>query len=152
VAADRALIGALRAGDLAAAAAEAGRVVRGHQHVTAIRVVRRTRVLVATDSYPFDVAGAARALHDRHGAYLATLEVTIQDVIGFIRLVHKFTGSEVVVRGSGGTSKSSLAAALGARLAAAGCASVAGRSYAVRSFTEIGFTGETLRISILRAG
>ncbi len=137
IAADRVLTDALRAGNLAAARAEAIRqVVHGRKHVTAIRVVRGNRVLVETGAYPFDVAGAQAPLHDRHGAVLGTLQVTIQDVIGFIRLVHKYGASQVVVRGSRGEAKTSLPAALAVRLPATGCATVAGRDYAVRSFGE----------------
>ncbi len=151
VAADRVLTDALRSGNLAAARAEAVRLVRGHQHVSAIRVVRGSSLLIDTNVYPFDVAGAQATLRDRRGAVLGTLHVTIQDVVGFIRLVHKYGGSQVVVRGAGGEAKSSLPAALGARLPASGCATVAGQTYAVRSFGEAGFTGEPLTIWILTA-
>jgi len=151
IAADRALSDALRAGDLAAARAEAVRQVKGHQHVTGIRVVRGSRVLVETNVYPFDVAGAHAPLRDRHGVVVGTLEVTIQDVIGYIRLVHKLGASQVVVRGSRGEAKSSLPAALGVHLPATGCPTVAGRTYAVRSFGEVSFTGEPLTIWILKA-
>ena len=75
--------------------------------------------------------------------------MTIQDVIGFIRLVHKFTGATVVVRGAAGEAKSSLTAALGVRLPASGCVAAAGRRFAVRSFGETAFAGEHLTISVL---
>jgi hypothetical protein len=151
VGADRALAAAMGRGDFGAAKAEALRLVRGHHHITAIRVLRGQRVVVETMRYPFDVAGSQAPLRDRRGAVVGTLQVTIQDVIGFIRLVHKFTGSQVLVRGAAGEAKSSLPAALGARLPAAGCATLAGRTYAVRSFPETSFTGEALTIWVLRA-
>ncbi|MCA1689793.1 MAG: hypothetical protein LC720_04950 [Actinobacteria bacterium] len=150
VARDPALGDALAAGDLAAAGREALRWVAGRHHITAIRVVRAGRVLVGTERYPFDVAGARRVLR-RGGRVLGTLEVTIQDVIGFIRLVHKFTGSQVVVRGAAGDARSSLPAALAAPLPTSGCASVGGHAYAVRSFGVADFTGAALRIWILTA-
>jgi hypothetical protein len=151
VAADRVLTDALRAGNLGAARGEAVRLVRGHQHISAIRVVRGRRLLVDTNVYPFDVAGAQATLRDRRGFLLGTLHVSIQDVLGFVRLVHKYGGSQVVVRGSQGEAKSSLPAALAARLPASGCAAVGGRTYAVRSFAEASFTGEPLTIWILTA-
>ncbi|MGI8802342.1 MAG: hypothetical protein ACR2KV_09250, partial [Solirubrobacteraceae bacterium] len=151
VAADRALVDAVAGGNLAAARAEAARTVTGHDHVTAIRVLRGGRVLVATTQHPFDVAGASASLRDRRRAVLGTLEVTIQDVVGFIRLAHKLTGSQVVVRGASGEAKSSLPAALTARLPSAGCATLAGRPFAVRSFGETSFTGEALTVWVLRA-
>ncbi len=146
VVADRALTGALAAGRLAAASAAAHGLLARHLHLTAIRFVRGGRVILTTKPHPFDVAGAARALPGG-----GTLEVTIQDLVGFIRLVHKFTGAEVVVRGAAGEVKSSLPAALGARLPAAGCATLGTRTYAVRSFAATAFGGESLTISILRA-
>lgn len=145
VIADPSLTRALRAGDLAVARAAALRLVLGHRHVTAIRVRRGNRVLVETRRYPFDVAGA-RA--DVPG--LGTVEVTIQDVIGFIRLVHKFTGADVVVRAGGGEARSSTAAELAVGLPASGCATVGRQTYAVRSFAETDFAGQALRIWVLR--
>jgi hypothetical protein len=146
---DRVLSDAVAAGRLAAAGAEALRLVRSHIHITALRVLRAGRAIVETTRYPFDVAGAQTALRDRRGASLGTLQVTIQDVIGFIRLVHKFTGATVVVHGAAGEAKSSLAAALGVRLPASGCVGLAGRTFVVRSFAQSAFGGERLTISVL---
>jgi hypothetical protein len=152
VAADRVLTDALGAGNVAAARSEAVRqVVGSHQHISAIRVIRGGRVVVDTNVYPFDVAGAQTTLRDRRGAVVGTLKVTIQDVLGFIRLVHKYDASEVVVRGASGEAKGSLPAAVTAHLPATGCATVAGRTYAVRSFGELSFTGEPLTVWILKA-
>jgi hypothetical protein len=151
VAADRVLADDVGAGRLGAATSEALRLVSGHQHITAIRVVSGSRVLVDTKRYLFDVAGPQTALRDRRGAVVGTLEVTIQDVIGFIRLVHKYTGAVVVVRGAAGEVKSSLTAARGAVLPSAGCVTVAGRSYAVRSFVTAAFGGERLTVWVLRS-
>jgi hypothetical protein len=149
-AADRVLVDAVAAGRLAAAGAEALRLVGSHLHITAVRVLRAGRVIVATTRYPFDVAGAQTTLRDRRGAVLGTLQLTIQDVVGFIRLVHEFTGAAVVVRGAAGEVRSSFAAGLGGgRLPASGCATLAGRAYAVRSFGERAFGGEPLTISVL---
>ncbi len=149
VAADRALSGAVAAGHPAAANAAALREVRGHHHITAIRVLQGGRVVAATERYPFDVAGASAPLRDRRNVTVGTVEVTIQDVIGFIRLVHKFTGAAVVVRGAAGEAKSSLVTGAPAGLPASGCATIDGRSYAVRSFNETAFGGEALRVWIL---
>lgn len=145
VTADPSLARALRAGDLAAARAAALRLVLGHKHVTAIRVRRGSRVLVETRRYPFDVAGSRADIRG-----LGTVDVTIQDVIGFIRLVHKFTGADVVVRAAGGEARSSTAAERAVRLPASGCATVGGRTYAARSFAETDFAGQALRIWVLR--
>jgi hypothetical protein len=142
VAADRRLAAAVGSGDLPAADSAALRLLAGRMHVTAIRVRRAGRLLLETHRYPFDVAGATAALGK------ATVDVTIQDVIGFIRLVRKFTGSDVVVRGT--SARATLPAGLATPLPAAGCATVGGRRYAVRELDETDFDGRPLRIWVLR--
>lgn len=143
---DRVLVAALAAGHLRAAGAEALRLVAAPGHITAISVRRGRRLLVDTQRYPFDVAGASATL----GGHLGTVAVTVQDVIGFMRLVHEFTGSDVVAREAGGPARSTLAGALGVNLPTGGCVAIGGRSYAVRSFDETDFAGRALRISVLR--
>jgi hypothetical protein len=76
------------------------------------------------------------------------MEVSIQDVIGFLRLVHLYDGGDAVVRGSRGQVRSSLAGVPG-RLASSGCVSIAGRRYAVDAFAQRGFASEGLTIWVL---
>jgi hypothetical protein len=76
------------------------------------------------------------------------MEVSIQDVIGFIKLVHKYDGGDVVVRRSRGQARTSLATMPGA-LPRSGCTSIAGRRYAVDAFGERGFAGERLTVWVL---
>ena len=71
-------------------------------------------------------------------------------MIGFIELVHKFGAADVVVRGAV-QARASLPVALGVALPESGCAKIAQRPYAVRSFTEASFTGEPLKIWVLTA-
>jgi hypothetical protein len=73
----------------------------------------------------------------------------MQDVIGFVKLVHRLTGVQVVVRGAPGHVASSLPGATHAALPASGRATIAGRPYVVRSFRELGFGGEALRVWVL---
>ena len=82
------------------------------------------------------------------GRYLGELRITVQDVIGFIKLVHKFGAADVVVRGAV-QARASLPVALGVALPESGCAKIAQRTYAVRSFTEASFTAEPLKIWVL---
>jgi hypothetical protein len=72
----------------------------------------------------------------------------MQDVIGYVKLVHRLTGAQIVVRGQGGHVESSIAAAPAA-LPAAGTTTIAGHPYVVRSFSETGFAGEPLTVWIL---
>lgn len=151
IAHDSILLDALRSGDLAVARAEVARLQDSQivKHVTRIRVLRGSRVLV--DGWPtsFDVGGSERALRDRRGRSLGRVQITIQDVIGFIKLEHKHDATEVVVRDVNGRVRTLLPAAARLPLPPSGCVRVGRRRYAVRSFSERGFTGETLNIWLL---
>jgi hypothetical protein len=120
-----------------------------HQHASRLRLVRGSRVLVDV-GVPFVVAPAQARLHTASGRYLATLQVSIQDVIGFVRYMHRNFGVDVVVRGHGAAHvKTSLPAALHVRLPRAGSVTIAGRRYGVRSFTQAALGGERVRVWVL---
>lgn len=148
IARDGALLNALRRGDTASAQAEADaqlHIPLNHTaHVTRIGVNRGTGVLVnATVNADgvFVVAPATRALNS-NGRHLGTLLVSVQDITGFVKLVHDVTGADVLVRGSSGRLRTSLGAAAGVRLPRSGTAAIAGRRYLVQSFGEIGWGNE----------
>ena len=111
-----------------------------------IRILRGSRVLLDANLSSFAVAGPALELVRHNGAHLARLQVTIQDVLGFIKLVHKFTGAQVVVRGQRGQALSSPPAVPRGTLPAGGCVTVWGSRYVVRSFGETSFSGEPLTV------
>ena len=122
-------------------------------HVTRISVLRGPRVLAnatLNSDGVFVVAPAVRELR-LHGRRLGTLLVSIQDVTGFVKLVHRRTGAEVVVRGGSGQVRESLSAAGRARLPASGGVRIAGHNYLVRSFRELGWGGEPLAVWVLVA-
>jgi len=155
IARDGILLSALASGDVAAAQAEADAQLRSaanhFAHVTRISVVRGRRVLVnatLNSDGTFVVAPARRDLRLR-GRRVGTLLVAIQDVTGFVKLVHRRTRAEVVVRGEGGQVRASLATTTHLRLPAAGNVRIAGRSYNVRSFRELGWGKEALTVWIL---
>jgi hypothetical protein len=142
------LLSALSRGDIAGAQAEADaqlHIPLNHfAHVTRISVVRGAHAPVnATVNADgvFVVAPATRAL-SLHGHQLGTLLVSIQDVTGFVKLVHDLTGAEVLVRGASGRVRTTLEAATGQRLPSAGSVTIAGSRYSVRSFGEIGWGRE----------
>jgi hypothetical protein len=142
----RGLLDGLATGDYAEA-----RYAMHHQpirHAVAVRVTLDGRTLIHV-GLRFVVGGRVHALHNQAGQYLGQIEVSIQDVIGFIKLIHRLTGCEVVVQGSTGQAMSSLAAAVGVPLPAKGPVDVAGRVFTVASFTERGFAGEPLNVWIL---
>jgi hypothetical protein len=144
IARDPILLAALAAHDLRRARAEAERQLVNH--VVRIRVLRGSRVLLDANSLSFDVAGSSIALRS-----LGRLEITVQDIIGYVKLVRKLDAAEVIVHGAGGHVHTSPRAAAAARLTLprSGCARVGGRLYAVRTLDEVGFAGEALTISVL---
>jgi hypothetical protein len=155
IAHDAILIAALRRGDVKSAQADAEAQLRSpgnhFDHVTRISVTARARTLVnatVNSDGVFVVAPAARTLRS-HGRVLGTLLVTLQDVTGFVKLVHRRTGAEVLVRGGSGRIRTSLAAAAGIRLPASGAVTIAGRRYFVRAFPETGWGGEPLTVWVL---
>jgi len=106
-------------------------------HVVRLRVVRDGRATDVGGKFVVD------------GPSLDGLTISIQDVLGYVKLVSKLTGQGIVVRGRDGHVVSSSPAFARAKLPASGAVSVDGQEYQVRSFTEPGFAGETLRIWIL---
>jgi hypothetical protein len=143
--ADQTLVRALRTGDRKLIRAHARRTVIPHE--VRVRIVRGSQVLTDV-GLPFVVQGAQADLRAPDGADLGRVEVSIQDVIGFVKLVSRQTGTEVVVRGQGRLA-SSLSAADHARLPSSGTVRLGGRSYIVRSFKEPDFIGKPLTVWVL---
>jgi hypothetical protein len=157
IAGDSILLNALSRGDRAAAQAEADAQLRApinhFAHVTRISVIRGSQVLVnatVNSDGVFVVAPGSRVLR-WHGRVLATLLLSLQDVTGFVKLVHRRTGAEDLVRGASGHVRTSLAAAASVRLPMSGHITIVGRGYLVRSFPEIGWGDEPLTVWILTA-
>jgi hypothetical protein len=152
---DRVLLETLARGDLAGARAEANAQLNSPlnhtAHVTRIGVVRGARVLLnatVNGNGVFVVAPGARVLR-LHGRTLGTLLVSIQDVIGFAKLVHNLTHAQVLVRGASGQVRTSPGALARLPLPASGQTTIAGRRYLVRSFGETGWGGERLTVWVL---
>ena len=120
-------------------------------HVTRISVVRGSRVLVnaiVNSDGVFVVAPGSRVLR-LHGRFLGTLLVSIQDVTGYVKVVHDLTGADAVARGASGRVRTSRGGPTGVRLPPSGHVTIAGRRYSVRSFREIGWGNEPLMVWIL---
>ena len=107
-------------------------------HVVRLRVVRGGHV-VGDVGGRFVVAGATRR----------GMTISIQDVIGYVTLVHRLTGQAIVVRGRPGHVVASSRALSTASLPPSGSATVAGKTYAVTTFDEPGFAGARLHAWIL---
>lgn len=152
VAADRGLKAAARSGDPAALRAAVARrfdSVWYHWHVSRLLIVRGSRTIVDV-GVPFVIAPSSRVLRDARGRAVTTLEISDQDVIGFVRFMHRNHAVDVVARGVGaGHVRASLPAALHVRLPDRGLATIAGRRYRVASFTRRALGDERVKIWIL---
>lgn len=156
IAADRAFVADVASGRRRAARREAERQMRGHRalHITRAAVARDRRVIVNATmnaNGSFVVAPVARRLTSR-GRALGTLLVSVQDVVGYERLLRRELGAYAVVRGGSGQVRSSLRAAANRRLPHEGTVDVGGSRYAVGSFHREGWRGEPLTVWLLVAG
>ncbi len=147
IAADAALTRALRAHLLSGALVAAERqLVR---HVVRIRVLSGSHVLVDANPTSFDVAGSRLTLSVPAAGRRYALQITVQDVIGFDKLVHRLLHADAVVRGAGGQMRTTIPAAAHMSLPDSGCVTIGARRYVVGTLRRSSFTGEALRISVL---
>jgi hypothetical protein len=113
-------------------------------HVSRLRIVRGKQVLIDV-GVPFVVAPSQMRMP---GGY--TLQISIQDEIGFVKFTYRNDHVWAVVRGRGPAHvRTLLPAAAHARLPASGTVTLAGRRYAVRSFSETALGGEPVTVWIL---
>jgi hypothetical protein len=149
---DQTLLRTLQSGNVAATQAYVRRqfpAVWYHWHVSRMRIRKGSRVVVET-GVPFVVAPTQTTLRGSGGRPLGTLEVSIQDVIGFVRYMHRNYPVDIVVRGQGAAHvRSSLPAAAHVTLPSRGQATIAGRRYVVRSFQETAWGREPVTAWIL---
>jgi hypothetical protein len=152
IAADPHLLAALRSGNLTTLRTYVRQEFNGvwyHRHVSRLRIVRGSQIL-SDVGVPFVVAPSQTALRDAHGRVLATLQISIQDEIGYVRYMHRNFPVDVVVRGRGaGHVRTSLPAATAVKLPASGTVTVGGRRLAVRSFHATALGGEPVTVWIL---
>jgi hypothetical protein len=149
---DRTLLRTLQSGNLSATRAYVQRqfnAVWYHWHVSRLSITNGSKVVVDT-GVPFVVAPSQMTLRGTGGRTLGTLQVSIQDVIGFVRYMHRNYPVDVVVRGQGSAHvKTSLPAAAGANLPSSGTVTLGGRRYDVRSFAQTAGGGEPVTVWIL---
>jgi hypothetical protein len=158
VAGNQTLLAQLDRSELVAAQAYAQRLMTGNRtvralHITRISVIAGGRALINAvwnSNGAFVVAPVTRVLR-YHGRTLGTLLVSVQDVVGFVRLIGRDLGAQAVVRGSSGQVRTSLPAAASVKLPSSGSATIAGTHYEVGSFHLGGWGGETLTVWVLKA-
>ena len=121
-----------------------------HWHVSRMRITRGTTTVIET-GVPFVVDGPSTALRDTQGRAIARLQISLQDVIGFVRLNKRLDHVDTVSRGRGSADvRTSLPAALTEKLPRRGEVTIAGHRYEVGSFNETGWRGEPLHIWVLK--
>jgi len=151
---DPTLLRTLRSGDRQATRAYVQRqfaAVWYHLHASRVRILTGSRV-IADAGVPFVVAPAHMTLRSA-GHPLGTLEVSIQDEIGYVRYMHRNYHVDVVVRGRGAAHvRTSLPAAAHVTLPSRGPVTIGGQRYLVRSFHETALGGEPVTVSILVKG
>ncbi|MGI8556907.1 MAG: hypothetical protein ACR2ND_01130 [Solirubrobacteraceae bacterium] len=118
------------------------------RHAVRARLVLGGRVF-ADVGLPFVVGGEVHPYRSSNPQRVGTIEVSIQDITGYIRLMHRLCGVQMLVRGQSGHVATLLPAAAAIALPAAGYVSISGRRYRVSSFTRRGFAGEPLSVWVL---
>ena len=132
---------AVAAGDRTAARAAIVAFFRSHAHIVRVRAWRAGRLVIDMGG-PLVLAPVVATLPGGAGRFA----LAVQDDAGYLKLVHRFTGAEVVLRTAGRV----IASTLGSPPAAtAGPATVAGRRYEASSFAGTAFPSGRLDITIL---
>ena len=120
-----------------------------HAHVSRMAILQNGKT-VDEIGVPFVVAPSQTAIKGRGGKTIGTLQVSVQDVIGFVRYMHRNFPVDIVARGAGaGHVRTSLPAAAKLNLPARGTVTISGRRYAVRSFHKLAMGKEPVTIWVL---
>jgi hypothetical protein len=69
-------------------------------HVVRIRAVTANGTLVNDVGGPYVLAPASRPVRDASGRVVGEVTLSVQDDTGYMKLVHRFTGAHVVLRGA----------------------------------------------------
>jgi hypothetical protein len=117
-------------------------------HVVRIRARTAHGALVNDVGGPYVIAPASAAVR-LHGRTVGRVTASIQDDAGFIKLVHRFTGADVILRAGSAQVPFSTLNPGPATLPAHGTVDYGGRTYEVVSFTGARFPSGPLRASVL---
>ena len=149
---DRVLDRAIADGNRKALRAEALRqLFMPGKHVVRLRVMSaRPPGHVLTDvGGRFVVGDEVGVLRAPDGRELGRVEISMQDVLGYRKLVNRLVGAQIVVRGRPGHVETSLPAVPTMSLPGSGTVTLDGQSYVVREFHERGFGQESLSVWLL---
>jgi hypothetical protein len=143
----RALLSALEAGDSAAVHSAVHAIVyTPHWHIVRLRVVNAGHVLADVGG-PDVIAPISGALR-RNGKVLGRYVMSVQDDLGYQKLVTRFIGVPIDIYRNGSFLMGTLEPAP-AKLSAGASVSVSGVSYLVQLLSAKAFPSGTLRIALL---
>jgi hypothetical protein len=146
---DGPLLSAIAAGDRAAIGAAVHRLVYSHTHIVRLRITRGARVLSDIGG-PYIIGPVGGSLR-LHGRRIARYVLSVQDDLGYVKLVTRFLGTPLVMRaGSHGVPVEGLVAGPPS-IPDLGPLSYRGVRYEAISFPARSFPGGPLRISLLLA-
>jgi hypothetical protein len=142
------LLSALANGDRAAVNAAVTSLVFSHTHVVRLRVSQGSRVLADVGG-PYILAPAGGTLRF-HGKTVGRYVLSVQDDLGYVKLVTRFIGAPLVMRASGhGLPVEGLLSPGPPTIPAHGPVTYAHKAYEAFSFNASAFPAGPLRISLL---
>ncbi len=142
------LLEALNSGDSASVEAAVTSLVYSHTHIVRLRVTKGSSV-IADIGGPYILAPVSGTLR-LHGRTLAHYVLSVQDDLGYVKLVSRFIGVPIVMRvGSRALPIEGLLAGAPASLPGNGPVSYRHARYQAFSFDARSFPGGPLRISLL---
>jgi hypothetical protein len=142
------LLSALAAGERAALRAAVTSLVYSHTHIVRLRITRGASVLADVGG-PYILAPAGGTLH-LHGRTIGHYVLSVQDDLGYIKLLTRFLGVAPVLRvGSRQVPVAGQLSPAPASIPDHGPVGYRGGSYEAFSFAARSFPGGPLRISML---
>jgi hypothetical protein len=142
------LLSALEGGSRAAIKRAVTSLVYSHTHIVRLRVTRGSKVLADVGG-PYIIAPTGGALR-RNGRTLGHYVLSVQDDLGYVKLVHRFIGVPLALSVSGHALPVEGAVPLSpAAIPAHGPVSYRGGRYQAYSFTAKAFPSGSLHIALL---
>ena len=145
---DRPLLSAVESGDRAAIAKAVHTLVYSHTHIVRLRISRGSQLL-ADEGGPYILAPVSGSLR-AHGKAIAQFVFSVQDDLGYVKLVSRFVGVPLVLRTASGQVPIEGQLSPGpATIPDHGPVSYHGVGYEAYSFKASAYPSGRLRISLL---
>ncbi|HEV7753274.1 MAG TPA: hypothetical protein VGO71_17125 [Baekduia sp.] len=118
-------------------------------HVVRVRATTTGGRLVGDVGGPYVLSPASRTVRGATGRPLGTVTLAIQDDTGYIKLMHRFTGADVLLRTGAGPVPGSSLAPGPATIPARGAVTYRGRRFDAYRFTARAFPHGPLTVALL---